>query len=212
MTNFIPIFPLPLVVYPGEPLNLHIFEPRYKQLISEIAENQKPFGIPSVINNRMEEMGTLVRLLEICKTYEDGTLDIKTEGVSVFKILEVVKDLPEKMYSGAIVHYPENITQGSPKLMRQVLSGIREMHRQLKVSKEFKKSDDQLSSYDVAHHVGFSPEDEYQVLQLLQEVQRQEFLKRHLTRVLPVLEQMEKLKKRIKLNGHFKEVGGFNFG
>lgn len=212
MTNFIPIFPLPLVVYPGEPLNLHIFEPRYKQLISEIAENKKPFGIPSVINNRMEEMGTLVRLLEICKTHEDGTLDIKTEGVSVFKILEVVKDLPEKMYSGAIVHYPENITQGSPKLMRQVLSGIREMHRQLKVSKEFKKSDDQLSSYDVAHHVGFSPEDEYQVLQLLQEVQRQEFLKRHLTRVLPVLEQMEKLKKRIKLNGHFKEVGGFNFG
>ncbi|MBS1927564.1 MAG: LON peptidase substrate-binding domain-containing protein [Ferruginibacter sp.] len=212
MTNFIPIFPLPLVVYPGEPLNLHIFEPRYKQLISEIAENKKPFGIPSVINNRMEEMGTLVRLLEICKTHEDGTLDIKTEGVSVFKILEVVKDLPEKMYSGAIVHYPENITQGSPKLMRQVLSGIREMHRQLKVTKEFQKSDDQLSSYDVAHHVGFSPEDEYQVLQLLQEVQRQEFLKRHLTRVLPVLEQMEKLKKRIKLNGHFKEVGGFNFG
>ncbi|MCC6258351.1 MAG: LON peptidase substrate-binding domain-containing protein [Chitinophagaceae bacterium] len=212
MTNFIPIFPLPLVVYPGEPLNLHIFEPRYKQLISEIAENKKPFGIPSVINNRMEEMGTLVRLLEICKTHEDGTLDIKTEGVSVFKILEVVKDLPEKMYSGAIVHYPENITQGRPKLMRQVLSGIREMHRQLKVTKEFQKSDDQLSSYDVAHHVGFSPEDEYQVLQLLQELQRQEFLKRHLTRVLPVLEQMEKLKKRIKLNGHFKEVGGFNFG
>lgn len=212
MTNFIPIFPLALVVFPGEQLNLHIFEPRYKQLIAEITQSDKPFGIPSVVHNRMEEMGTLVKVLEVCKIYDDGAMDIKTEGISVFKILEVVKELPDKLYSGAIVNYPDNNPNGSPKLMRQVMNGIREMYRQMKVTKEFSKPDDQLSSYDVAHHVALSPEDEYQVLQLLQEIQRQEFLKRHVTRVLPVLEEMEKLKKRIKLNGHFKEVGGYNFG
>jgi len=211
MTNFIPIFPLELIVYPGEHLNLHIFEPRYKQLISESVTNDKPFGIPAVIGRRMEEMGTLVRVLEVTNTYEDGRMDIKTEGISVFKILEVVKELPGKLYSGAIVHYPENNQNGSPKLMSQVMSGIREMYKQLKVTKQFSKPEDQLLSYDVAHHMALSPEDEYRVLQLLQEIQRQEFLKRHLTRVLPMLEEMEKLKGRIKLNGHFKEVGGFNF-
>lgn len=48
MINFIPIFPLDIVVYPGEHLNLHIFEPRYKQLIRECLDEQKHFGIPSV--------------------------------------------------------------------------------------------------------------------------------------------------------------------
>ena len=43
MTNFIPIFPLAIVVFPGEKLNLHIFEPRYKQLITECHEQKKTF-------------------------------------------------------------------------------------------------------------------------------------------------------------------------
>ena len=69
MTNFIPIFPLSIVVFPGEQLNLHIFEPRYKQLIRECAEQQKPFGIPSVIENNVQELGTLVEIKEIRKVY-----------------------------------------------------------------------------------------------------------------------------------------------
>jgi Lon protease-like protein len=46
MTNFVPIFPLSIVVYPGETLNLHIFEPRYKQLIADCFANKKPFRDP----------------------------------------------------------------------------------------------------------------------------------------------------------------------
>ena len=69
MTNFIPIFPLAIVVYPGEQLNLHIFEPRYKQLVTECFELKKPFGIPAVINDKISEMGTLVQVKEISKLY-----------------------------------------------------------------------------------------------------------------------------------------------
>ena len=65
MTNFIPIFPLGLVVYPGESLNLHIFEPRYKQLIQECHAAKKPFGIPTVINNKLQEFGALVEIAEL---------------------------------------------------------------------------------------------------------------------------------------------------
>lgn len=210
MTNFIPIFPLGIVVYPGEHLNLHIFEPRYRQLIKDSFENKKPFGIPAVINNKLSEMGTLVQVVEISKTYEDGKMDIKTEGTDVFKILEVVNELPDKLYSGAIVTYPGNVTKGSATKMKNILKGIREIHKHLNVSKEFGKPDDQLSSYDVAHHAGLSIEDEYRLLELLQELQRQEFLKRHIAKVLPVMEEMDLLKGKIKLNGHFKNLGGFN--
>jgi uncharacterized protein len=74
MTNFIPIFPLGIVVYPGENLNLHIFEPRYKQLINESAATQKPFGIPTVIGNKMQEYGSMVTVAEITKLYDNGEI------------------------------------------------------------------------------------------------------------------------------------------
>ncbi len=65
-------------------------------------------------------------------------------------------------------------------------------------------------SYDVAHHVGLSLEEEYELLELLRELYRQEYLKQHLVKVLPVMAEMETLKDRIQLNGHFKNLEGFN--
>src|SRR5262245_25096405 len=136
MTNFIPIFPLGIVVYPGEPLNLHIFEPRYKQLIKECHEQKKPFGIPTVIDKKLQDYGSLVEITEICKLEENGEMDIRTFGSKVFRILEVIREIPDKLYSGAIVNYPDNKEQGNIELMRKVMTGIRELHQALKVSKD----------------------------------------------------------------------------
>ena len=210
MTNFIPIFPLGIVVYPGEQLNLHIFEPRYKQLIKECFETKKPFGIPPVIDNKINEMGTLVNVLEITTVYDDGQMDIKTEGLQIFTILELIKELPEKLYSGAIVNYPVNVENGNRGLMQTIIATIRELHKLLKISKDFKKTDTALWIYDVAHHAGLSLVEEYELLQLLNELQRQEYLKRHLKKVIPVIASMETLKERVQLNGHFKNLNSFN--
>ncbi len=211
MTNFIPIFPLGLVVYPGEPLNLHIFEPRYKQLISECFEQKKPFGIPAVVDNHMQDYGTLVEITELTKAYDNGEMDIKTRGIQVFRILEVIKSVPEKLYSGAIVNYPDNSDQGNIDLMRKVMVGIRELHRLLNVNKDFPKSDEELKTYDVAHHIGLSLKEEYEILNLTDELHRQEYLKRHLAKVIPMVAEMENLKEKIRMNGHFKNLSGFQF-
>jgi uncharacterized protein len=211
MTNFIPIFPLGIVVYPGENLNLHIFEPRYKQLVKECSENKKSFGIPAVIDNRLQERGTLVSVTAVSKVYDNGEMDIKTKGEKVFRMLEVIKEVPDKLYSGAIVNYPDNKEQGDIELMRRVMNGIRELHKLLNVSKDFKKPDEELKTYEVAHHVGLTLQEEYELLGLLDELQRQEYLKRHLTKVLPLVAEMEGLKEKIKQNGHFKNLSGFQF-
>jgi Lon protease-like protein len=211
MTNFIPIFPLSIVVYPGESLNLHIFEPRYQQLVKECFESKKPFGIPAVIKNGVAEMGTLVTIVELVKEYDDGKMDIKTQGLQVFRILELIKEIPDKLYSGAIVTYPDNRIALQPARMKKLLKAIRELHKILQVNKDFSKDDDSLSSYDVAHHTGLSLEEEYELLGLMMEDQRLEYIKRHLTKVVPVLSEMENLKEKIKLNGHFKDIKGFNF-
>ncbi len=211
MTNFIPIFPLSIVVYPGEPLNLHIVEPRYKQLVNECKEQNKAFGIPAVLNNGVADMGTLVKIISIEKTYEDGKMDIRIEGLQVFRILEVIKEIPDKLYSGAIVTYPGNQLTLLPHRMQKLMKALRELHRHLKIEKDFTKPDPQLSSYDIAHHAGLSLNEEYELLSLMQEDQRLEYLKRHLAKVVPVVAEMESLKERVKLNGHFKELKGFNF-
>ena len=212
MTNFIPIFPLNVVVYPGEILNLHIFEPRYKELVKECFENKKPFGIPAVVNGQVAEYGTLVTIREIAQEYDNGEMDIITNGTIVFRILEIIKKIPDKLYSGAIVNYPENAEVYHRKeLMQVVIKAIRELHRILNISKDFRKPDEELNAYDLAHHAGLSIEEEYEMLALFREEQRQEYLKRHLGKVLPVVVEMEVLKGRIMLNGHFKNLSSFRF-
>ena len=212
MTNFIPVFPLGIVVYPGETVNLHIFEPRYKQLVNECYKEDKPFGIPTVIDNRLSEMGTLVKIIELVKVYDNGEMDIRTQGIRVFRVLEMIKTVPDKLYSGAIVNYPENVEgPGKRELMQKVVNAIRELHRLLNINKDFHKPDTELAAYDIAHHAGLSLQEEYELLGLLREEQRQEYLKRHLGRVLPIIAEMESLKEKVKLNGHFKNLSSFNF-
>lgn len=210
MTNFIPIFPLGIVVYPGERLNLHIFEPRYKQLIQECHAAQKPFGIPAVINNKLQEFGTMVEVAELTKLYDNGEMDIKTRGLKIFRILELIKEIPDKLYSGAIVTYPDNYGQGNQETMLMLMNSIRELHSLLKLSKEFNKADEEMTSYDVAHHIGLSLEEEYELLGLMDERQRIAYIKRHLIKVIPMVSGLEQLKEKIKLNGHFKNLGGFD--
>lgn len=153
-------------------------------------------------------MGTLVEVLELSKIYDDGKMDIKTRGLTVFRILEMINELPEKLFSGAIVNYPENNEKGNQALMQAIIGGIRALHKMLKVDKDFKKREEELWSYDVAHHAGLSLAEEYELLELMHELQREEYLKRHLAKVLPVMAEMEILKERVKLNGHFKNLGG----
>lgn len=209
MMNFIPVFPLALVVYPGEDLNLHIFEPRYKQLVTECSASGKPFGIPSVIDNRVSELGTLMTVREIVRTYDNGEMDITTRGLRVFRILEKLSEVPGKLYSGAIVEYPEDRDDGDPALMEKLREGVGTLHRMLDVKKRFEPRETGLRSFDLGHHAGLSLPQEYELLGLFSERQRQEYLRRHIQTVLPILSEMEALKEKIRLNGHFKNLPGF---
>jgi len=210
VTNFIPIFPLSIVVYPGETLNLHIFEERYKELITECYAEKKSFGIPPVLKEHISELGSMVDITEIVEIHSNGTMDVRVEGVGIFRVLEIIKHVPDKLFSGAIVNHLDNETNRRHALMRYVIASIRELHRLLKVNKDFKKPDELLVSYDVAHHAGLNMEEEYELLGLLREDQRLEYLKRHLQKTLPVAAGIETLKDKIQLNGHFRELKGFN--
>ncbi len=207
MTGFLPIFPLNIVVYPGEALNLHIFEERYKALVKECFAEKKEFGIPVVINNKIQELGTKVKILSIDKEYEDGKMDIKTQGISTFRVLEVIEDVPDKLYKGAIVSNIETAYyDGYQSKMNVIMKEIEMFHALLKIKKDYDIPFEELTSYHIAHHIGLNIEEEYDVLRMPKESQRQEYILRHLRDVLPTVQELNNLQKRIQLNGHYKHL------
>ena len=123
--------------------------------------------MPTVIEKKVQDHGTMVEITELSKLHDNGEMDIKTKGVRIFRILEIIKDVPDKLYSGAIVNYPDYTEKGNPGMMNKVMNSIRDLHNLLKVTKEFKKEDGEMTSYDVAHHLGMSLEEEYELLGLL---------------------------------------------
>lgn len=207
MTNFIPLFPLKIVVYPGEILNLHIFEPRYKQLILDCIEQKKPFGIPPSIENKADELGTLMEITELVKTYEDGKMDIRTKGVSIFRVLQPVAEIPEKLYTGAIVSYPDNVMEhGDDRLSEMIINEVKRLCELLNVAEKFPVGKGHVLSYEIGHFVGFSYSQEYEMLALFTELHRLEYIRRHLNNIVPVIKELEEMKERIQRNGHFRNL------
>ena len=84
--NHIKLFPLSLVTFPTKIVPLHIFEERYKVLISECLNNKSEFGIVYQNNNTLAEYGCSMNVLEVVKKYSDGRMDIITKGKNIFKL------------------------------------------------------------------------------------------------------------------------------
>ena len=87
----IPLFPLKLVLLPYEKLPLHIFEPRYKRMVSNLLEHGKPFGIVLRNQNDIHNIGCSVEITKIFKKYPNGEYDLIVRGKELFNILKTDK-------------------------------------------------------------------------------------------------------------------------
>ncbi len=207
MTNFIPVFPLDIVVYPEEMLNLHIFEPRYIQLINECIADDKPFGIPVVLDKKIRDYGALLEVVELVNREKSGEMDVRTRCIGIFRSLEFVKSVPDKLYSGAIVSYPDNdFTKGDSKLSQLIITEVKRLYQLLNVEEKLASHENKVLSYSIAHYIGLSKEQEYELLTIFTEMQRLEYIRRHLSKITPMLKELEEVKARIKLNGHFQNL------
>jgi Lon protease-like protein len=92
VSSLLPIFPLELVLLPGVPLPLHIFEPRYKEMIAECLEQKKPFGVVRASSDGVAGIGCTAEIMSVTKKYDDGRMDILTRGVERFEVIEVNED------------------------------------------------------------------------------------------------------------------------
>ncbi|WP_186757648.1 LON peptidase substrate-binding domain-containing protein [Echinicola salinicaeni] len=208
MSVILPLFPLKLVAFPGESLNLHIFEPRYKQLVRDCLKGNLEFGV-CVYTDRLRTHGTMVKLVEVYKEYDDGRMDVKTIGQRPFKLMSFENPMTGRMYAGGEVEFLENDQLVPEVLFNEYVFYLQEVLRLLHTGEEIDLGN--LDSFTYAHKVGLKLEEEYQLLLIEKEADRIVYLIKHLKQIIPVIREIEKAKERIKMNGHFKSLDPLDF-
>ena len=160
MPRILPIFPLKLVVYPGEELNLHIFEPRYKQLINECDNKGITFGIPAFINEEVQPVGTEIELVAIDQRYPNGEMDVRTRGIGIFNILSLIKTMEGRLYAGGEIEPLVFDVESDSNKNEVILQRLGELYDILQIKKPLPRNTRDFHTFSIAHLVGFSLEQE----------------------------------------------------
>mgnify|MGYP001249189608 FL=1 len=122
------MFPLRIFLFPGEQTTLHIFEPRYLQLITECLENNMCFGIPYQGKTTLSELGSLVKVNQILKKYESGELDVLIECQSNFKIHQFQNKNENKLYPlGSLSKIEKKTFEPSDELLKQATNYLKHL-------------------------------------------------------------------------------------
>ena len=125
MSSLLPLFPLDVVLLPGAPLPLHVFEPRYKEMIGECLERKQPFGVLRAKDGEVAEIGCTAEILNLVKKYDDGRMDIITQGRQRFEVMQIH---PERSFLQAEVFYLRD-DPGTPT--REEASRALELHGEI---------------------------------------------------------------------------------
>ena len=120
----IPMFPLNMVLLPGETKTLHIFEERYKQLVNDCLDNEAHFGIPFISQKAIGGYGVEVKISSIIKVFDNGEMDILIEGMRAFKIIEFSDVLTPKLYGAGVIEFEEEITERPSVFLQERLLGF----------------------------------------------------------------------------------------
>lgn len=204
--DMIPAFPLSIIAFPGESIKLHIFESRYRQLFGELGERGNTFALVPYYDGREVTVGTEMELVKVIEKYEDGKLDIEVKALKPLVVHKLYTRYPNRLYPGAeVTRLPwsdEMNRMANPDLML----AIHRLYKVMNISNVTVNDPSVFRTYQIAHKVGFNLEQELAFLTIATEEERQDYMLDHLSKLLPMAEEMETLRKRAELNGHIKNL------
>lgn len=198
--SLLPIFPLDLVLFPGAPLPLHIFEPRYKELVAECLEQKKMFGMVRAKENAVAEVGCTAAILNVIKEYDDGRLDIATEGKQRFSIIQLNH---ERSFLQAEVEWFED--EGISAVPQSEAETAIKLHEQLFQAlgqpAEIEKGIPALSFY-LANELPVDLDFKQAILEMKSEAERLETLVEYYRATIPKVEKALHAREKASGNGH----------
>lgn len=195
----LPLFPLEIVLFPGAPLPLHIFEPRYKEMIGECIMQDQPFGMVRVKESALSAIGCSASIVSVIKKYDDGRLDIAAEGTRRFEIKQVNQ---ERSFLQGDVAYFEDEPSIAVKGDRDT---VVELHQQLfeilGQHVEIER-DITLLSFHLARELPVDLDFKQALLEMKSEAERIETLTEYYRATIPKIEMTLSARQRASGNGH----------
>jgi len=196
----LPLFPLDVVLFPGTQLPLHIFEPRYKEMIGECLANKAPFGVVRALEEGIAQIGCTAEIVAVTKTYPDGRLDLVAEGRKRFEVLELNQE--RSFLRAEVLLLPDE--PGSPEQEEEARAI--ELHRQILVlagaAQDLSRADKSALSFHLAGSLPLDLDFKQKLLAMRSEAQRLPMLVAHLESILPTLRRVARKREKADGNGH----------
>jgi len=196
------LFPLNVVLFPGEPLPLHIFEPRYRRMVRECLDAKAPFGMLLALSDGIAHVGCSAEILEVTKRYEDGRMDILAVGRHRFRVVDLFTDDP--LLEGTVDYLTDEDAPLDPRKRKELIELYEVCHTLLfsGMPRNLEESQPEMISFAIS---GVLPIDllwKQQILELRSEAERQDRLLAYLREWAPHLQQAEALRHRTTGDGH----------
>jgi len=196
----LPLFPLDLVLLPGTPLPLHIFEPRYKEMIAECRTNESAFGIVRALEHGIAEMGCTAEIVSITKEYDDGRLDLIVEGRKRFEVLALNQE--RTFLRAEVLMVPDEPGPPSPEERIRAV----ELHRQILTLagavQDLSGADDGTLSFHLAGSLPLDLDFKQKLLGMRSEGERMQAVAAYLEKILPNLRRAALAREKAGGNGH----------
>ena len=199
-----PLFPLGIVCLPSEVVPLHIFEERYKTMIGDCLEDERPFGIVWLSDDGLREIGCTVQITQVLERMDDGRMNILVQGERPFRLLRRIEELPYP--AGDVELLPDNEDDED----ELALAAARERYATLVERATDTRPEEHdvgaLSAYEMAATVDFGPEAKQSLLELRSEPERLRALVELFEAAVKRLDYVEAVSERARTNGHVRRV------
>ncbi len=200
MDDQIPLFPLDVVLFPGTPLPLHIFEPRYKEMIAECRAQNRTFGVVRALEQGLAEVGCTAEIVTVVKEYPDGRLDLVAEGRQRF---EIVRLNQERLFLQAEVLMISDEGESAPP---QETARAVQLHAELLAlagaRQDLSAADPKVLSFYLAGSLPLDLDFKQKLLELRSESERLSLLIHYLEILIPKLRRAATSREKAGGNGH----------
>lgn len=196
----LPLFPLDVVLLPGTPLPLHIFEPRYKEMIGECLANNAPFGVVRALEEGMADVGCTAEIVSVTKEYSDGRMDLVAEGRKRFEVLELKRE--RAFLQAEVLLVPDEPGAAAAEDKARAIRVHLEILSLAGAVQDLSAADQHALSFYLAGSLPLDLDFKQNLLAMRSESERIQAVAGYLESILPNLRRASKAREKAGGNGH----------
>jgi Lon protease-like protein len=194
------LFPLEVVLLPGTLLPLHIFEPRYKEMIGECRAENSPFGVVRAVDDGIADLGCTAEIVSVNKEYPDGRLDLITAGRRRFEVMELNRE--RSFLHAEVLFVPDEPDPASPEDRARAIQAHRAVLSLAGAAQDIADADPATFSFHIAGSLPLDLDFKQKLLAMRSEKERIPAVATFLETILPNLQRASRAREKARGNGH----------